>query len=114
MSEVNATGAEDHAQILRLAERLAADTGRDIDDTVRLVRAIDRDEVDPAEVFELIAPTAQALLGTGLAHLLDDTLARAGQLPEDRRGPALAPIVQTLLPAVAQAVLAEGGSRAGS
>lgn len=88
-----------------LATRIAADTGRDPADVGRELDEIHHapsGDVDPARIVELLAPTAVALGQTAVTEVL----ARIEQAPAEVRGPVLAQLVQTLAPAVVQAVLA--------
>ncbi|MER7131230.1 hypothetical protein [Streptosporangium saharense] len=95
-----------------LVARIAADTRRTPDEVGRLLDALHGtppDDIDPAQVVDLLAPTAIALGAAPVA----DALARIADSPEETRGPAMAQLVRTLAPAVTQAVLgAEGARRA--
>ncbi|GAA2990645.1 hypothetical protein GCM10017559_08360 [Streptosporangium longisporum] len=100
---------DEWADVLRpaLVPRIAADAGRDPADVGRLLDELQHtrpDDVDPARVVELFAPTGAALFGAPVT----DALARIEEAPdgEDRRS-ATAQLAQVLAPAVVQAILAK-------
>ncbi|GLW09614.1 hypothetical protein Misp01_47430 [Microtetraspora sp. NBRC 13810] len=88
-----------------LAARIAADTGRDLSSVSLELDQLHHtrpDEADPARIVQLFAPTGIAL-GAPIADVVD----QVAQLPAEQRGPVMATITESLVPAVVQAVLAE-------
>ncbi|MGI5293296.1 hypothetical protein ACQEVF_59665 [Nonomuraea polychroma] len=105
--------AQEWADVLpRLAERVAADTGRDLAAVEAFLDACyhaDPADVDVDELVAVLAPTMAKLMGPTLL----DVLTRMERLAREDRLPCLAPLVLGILPrVVAAALVAERGRAA--
>lgn len=94
-----------------LAARVAADTGRPLEEVTEVLDRVHRTpdhQVDVDELVELLAPTMARLVGP----VLLDVLSRLERLSPEDRYPLVAPLVLGILPGMVAGVYAAEQARA--